>query len=699
MDNRKLTIPNIARIICTVAVIAMVLVAICIYHASVTGLAIFVAYMLFYIQLPGALLLQPMKLDRQPLSTKLLISLLIGWFLIVAEYFVSDLIGSKILLYCLGPIASLCYVYLSIKKKKSKQAFALKSSFNKIPVALFVSFVLMLLYMLLRTQYTYMAPDFATLITPGTDKSYQMGLINELARDYPINNPWVSGRIVHYHIFSQILFAVPASLFGLTSDFLIFSCGPYLNAYLLCLSFYSLFMHYCKKKENAGMYTLSIVLSNMFIGYSITNSYLFRIIFVNDNYGGYGLAAALAWLVLIKICTEERTERSTSLYRFIIIAAILILATGIKAPIGLLLIGGLIGSWILGLILQKNNLKSITPVAVLTIIFFVLYKLLLGSSGSSDSNGKSIFGFAKLNNICFWKNDLIDTLTAHSVSPLIRLAIVMSLFLIVFFSAFLIPFIIGYIREFVLIVSKKKDYDIAAVTVYAVTLLGFVMSMILTYSGHSQIYFGVILVGTVPLVVFRFWEDISMGESTAWMECLCKISKAVFIVVIAVSSILFALDNIKAYKQAVSYLTSSRTMSYSAMNENEYDAMEWISENTPEDSLFATNVYGTRNPEKYNIRNRWDNTHFMYAAYSDRRFYIEGSGFSLSESEIGIRVDMIETNSKLYDSSNTARGQLAKELGIDYVVVTKNRGDVEDLSNNDYEKCYTNKTIDIYKIS
>ena len=48
------------------------------------------------------------------------------------------------------------------------------------------------------------------------DKGYQMGLIGSLSHGYPLVDPHVAGRLVHYHIFSQILLAVPVRLFGLT---------------------------------------------------------------------------------------------------------------------------------------------------------------------------------------------------------------------------------------------------------------------------------------------------------------------------------------------------------------------------------------------------------------------------------------------------------------------------------------------------
>ena len=63
------------------------------------------------------------------------------------------------------------------------------------------------------------------------------------------------------------------------------------------------------------------------------------------------------------------------------------------------------------------------------------------------------------------------------------------------------------------------------------------------------------------------------------------------------------------------------------------------------------------------------------------------------------RKKMIETNQKLYDASNEERGDLARSLDIDYVVVSKRFSGDLDLENKDYKLCYTNKDVDVYKIA
>jgi hypothetical protein len=138
---------------------------------------------------------------------------------------------------------------------------------------------------------------------------------------------------------------------------------------------------------------------------------------------------------------------------------------------------------------------------------------------------------------------------------------------------------------------------------------------------------------------------------------------------------------------------------YLSISRDEYEAMDWISENTEEDALLATDRYYSVSPKKYAVDNRWDNRFFLYAVYSNRFTYISGSGYNLPAADWTVRKEMIEKNNELYDAANEDRGDLARELDVDYVVVSKRFTDAGDLTNEDYELCYTNDDVDVYKIA
>ena len=95
-----------------------------------------------------------------------------------------------------------------------------KVSASRVPASFFLFMALLMAYVFMFTQFQYMAPEYAKNIYVSLDKGYQMTLIGSLSHGYPLLDPHVAGRLVHYHIFSQILLAVPVMLFGMTPDFL-----------------------------------------------------------------------------------------------------------------------------------------------------------------------------------------------------------------------------------------------------------------------------------------------------------------------------------------------------------------------------------------------------------------------------------------------------------------------------------------------
>ena len=688
---------NALRILCATALLAMVFIAIFIYHANVVALFIFFLFLIFYVQIPGFFILRLANVQSNHISSQLLISFFAGWFLIILEYFLTELIGTNLLLYSLGPILSGTCIYAILYKRISSPK---KINFNKISIVAMIFAVLTLFYVLLNTQYIFLSPEVSTSIYASVDKYYQMGLINSLSQGYPLANPWVAGRYVYYHIFTQILYSVPVRLFALDSWFIIMSCAPYVTAFILSLSFYSMFRYFCKAKSRAGLYSLSVFLSHMFIARTPTTSYLYRVLLVNDNFPAFGVAAAIAWLIVLDLITTENysNNRKVPVSQIGLLTAIMILMTGIKAPIALVMIGGLLGTLILSLIMKSIKLQPLIIFLTSLIGFFIVYESVI-TPPTSSSTGNTMFIFGKMTGIAFWKKPLIEFMTSISIPSILRLGIILLVFFISFFTIYFLPVIIGYLRELVLVLRRRKNFDFARINIYASFLVGLILMMFLSFSGHSQIYFGLIAAAFAPLIAFWFFEDVEFTKTSAWMRSIAKMSKVYFILVLIVTVTSLSTGMLNQFNKAKARANPNfKHNIYRSLTPNEYEAMSWIKENTPEEALFATQKQASVAPENYSYQNRWTNCHFQYASFSDRSFYIEGSGFSLSNSEWEIRKELIETNNKLYDVNNPKRGDLAKSLGIDYVIVSKDLG-YKDLTNADYTSCYSNPEIKIYKIS
>ena len=129
------------------------------------------------------------------------------------------------------------------------------------------------------------------------------------------------------------------------------------------------------------------------------------------------------------------------------------------------------------------------------------------------------------------------------------------------------------------------------------------------------------------------------------------------------------------------------------MLRDEFAGMVWLRENTTNNSVIATDRRNITQNESYKII---DGAYFYGSAYSQRKIYLEGTAYS-SQSDVSINEKM-KVLKNIYSEENSKRGDVARENGIDYVVVTKTASGNIDLSNENLKLCYNNDRIKIYKV-
>ena len=684
------------RLICLTAVVIMLLISVTVYGASVPGLLLLALFILAYVQLPGLFILKKFNIEQDHLSTLIALGYFAGWAANLIVYFIADWLHSSIILYAVCPALTVLYIITLFKEHRSGLS-GRRIHLNRIPVLFCIFFVLILLYCIINTQYLYLAPSISDSTYMNPDKAYHLGLINSLSHDYPLQSPWITGIYINYHIFSEMLLSIPVKLFGISADMATLSFGPFLTAYCFGISMYSFFREMSAKSERAGLYCNILLLSNLYLTRNATSSLAFKFILINDNSAGYGIATALMTIIVFRQWYDSFKAKDSSRWALLVLLTIFImLTTGIKGPMGAVTIAGIWGTVLLGIIMRKMPLKSVLPLAAFTSGFVLIYLTILGSKGQSNASGQSVITFATITDIAFWKKPLIALLKSYSIPTSIRLAAVLLVFI-----AFFLPFCIGYIRELLLVLTGRKTFEPSRVLIYAECAVGFIAMFILNYSGHSQVYFGLVTAFLAPMVAFWLIEDL---EDRASLSRLSKYSLRIIVGLSAVILIFTTCSLAVYYNNHITEAIKSADPTiehsqYLSISRDEYEAMQWIEENTAEDSLLATDRYYSVAPEDYSYENRWSNRFFLYAVYSNRFSYISGSGYNLPADDWEVRKEMIETNNKLYDASYDDRGDLARDLDVDYVVVSKRFTDVPDLSNDDYELCYSNDDVDIYAIA
>ena len=701
LDKTKAEFMLIIRLACAALILLMAAISVGVYAAPAADLLVMILFFIFYIQLPGLFIVRWAGVDRGHVSTALAMGAFAGWAAELLLYFINDLTGTDLILAVTGPVMSAAYLYAVIKSRRGVLT-GRKFDLNRIPVSFYIFMVLILLYCLVNTQYLYLAPSVNELTYMNPDKAYHMGLINSLSHDYPMQSPWIQGVFINYHIFSEMMLSIPVRLFGMEADVVTLSFGPFLTAYCFGLAYYSFFREMSSRPERAGLYSLLVILANIYMTRNLRTSIAFVFILINDNSSGYGMAAVLMTIVAFRKWYEAFSRGDKAHWKLLaLVTAFVMLTTGIKGPMGAVTIAGLWGTVLLGVILRKLPLKTIVPLIVTSAGFVVVYKTVLGSKGQSNASGSSVIAFAKITDIAFWKEPLIEMMKAHGTPQIVMYAVLMTVFMIFFLSAFFLPFCIGYVRELIVVLSGKKEYDPAKVLVYAEIAVGIVAMFLLNYSGHSQIYFGLVSAFLAPAVAFWFIEDMEdVKDRSPLARNTMKACVSVMAAVIVFTSCTLAVYYSKCINGAISSAQPSDDADkYLSISEEEYEAMEWIEENTDEDALLATDRYYSVDPARYSYQNRWDNRFFLYGVYSNRFSYIGGSGYNMKEADWPVRAEMIETNSRLYDPEDEGRGDLARELSVDYVVVSKRFTGTPDLANEDFELCYSNDDVDIYKVA
>lgn len=688
------------RLICLAAVVIMLAISVHVYGASLSWLAVMALFILVYVQLPGLMVIRFAGLSPKHLSTKLALGLFSGWALALAVYFLADWLRSSVILYAVCPLITLLYLITLFRERKDADRRPLIRP-NRIPVAFCIFFVLILFYCIVNTQYLYLSPEISQSTYMNPDKAYHIGLINSLSHDYPLESPWISGILINYHIFSEMMMSIPVRLFGVPADLITLSFGPFFTAYTFGLSMYSFFREMSSKPERAGIYCIILVLSNIYITKTAYASLAFKFILINDNSAGYGMAAALVTIILFREWYQAFSSRDPDRWKLLVLLTVFIMLTaGIKGPMGAVTIAGIWGTMILGIILRKVSPKVLPSLIAISAGFYLVYVTVLGSKGQSNASGNSVITFGTITDIAFWKKPLIALLKSFDLPVSIRLVIVMAVFLAFFLTIFVVPFCIGYIRELFLVLSGRKPYEPAKVLVYAEWVVGFIAMFLLNYSGHSQVYFGLVSAFLTPIVAFWFIEDLEDKAAAS------KLSRYTLRFTLCISAVLlvFTTYSLAHYydahiKEAITNSQEGRSHSkYVSISHDEYEAMRWIEANTEEDALLAIDRYYSVSPKKYTYQDRWANRFFLYAVYSNRFSYISGSGYNLPAYDWPVRMEMIKTNDMLYDENNEERGELARDLDIDYVVVSKRFTGTPDLANDDYELCYSNDDVDIYKI-
>lgn len=677
----NIIITTLVKIAALIAAILLVCRNIVCYDANIGGMFVFAIYIIVYVELQGLGILKLFKIELSHVSGFLLTGFFTGFAALVVEYFLCELVNTDIPLYIAGPLFAIIY-FINLKRYKIKAV-----KLTEIPAAVFVLVVVLLFFALIDSQLDFVRTNIESATNVYQDYLYHMTLIDSIAKGYPIVNPDVSGMVINYHFFSDLLLALPVRMFGLSSQMIIWDCAPYVNTVMFATSVYGLFRCLLKNNRHAGLFSLFFIASLTQI-HPFGVSDCFKHIVTNINAFSTGIGALFCIIVVMCSYLDQPEIKLRGVFLLTVLAALLM---GIKAPLGLVFIASMWGALAFNAVFIKNHFRHIITAAFITVGSAFVYFACVGAENGSGAE----LGLYLIDNIkaCDYWEPLQVAFNQAGIPDFVQKSIIAVLYVIVTTGILAIPFFISFIRELILVILKKREIKISYLIMCAMSVVAVIVHEIVKFPDFysSEGYFLMIYNVIASVIALMLLDEALM----------CKGLKARVITVITSGCLVMGLVGITvaALDFSGNGIYNHKTSNiYDIVTNKEYEGLCWIRNNTPEDALFATDRYMRVSRDIYDYRIMHHNTFFGYTAYSGRNFYLAGSGYTFRVSRVGESLDYIRNNELLYEPTNTGRAKKAKQLGIDYVIVSRRFNDSPSLNGDGYERCFNNSDITVYKI-
>lgn len=651
-------------------IVLCIIIIVSIYYGQVnkTELLKLGSFMLFYVQIPGLLLLELLGIKFKNKVTKYPIGFFLGFALITLVYIVSVQLNQIIILTLYSVVASILFFVVKVVRVRKYSGFSNRKNhlISDLDLTFFISLIIIFLISLLYTQGTY--PDFKSTgyIILYPDNAWHMGIVNAVAQGFPPQMPWYyNAGELNYHYFADFLYGIALKTLGIPADVSILTGTPYLLTYVYGFSAYSVIKELRVKNCFAGIFPFFSIFGVLWGGHNYELHVL-----KNVNNVGFAAAVLMCLFILLKSYMENNS-RKNFIPIILAMALLMYLLTGLKGPFGLVFIVGAMGTSLFSVFFEsKNKPKYIIATIVLLVVFAVTYYCFIAGTSATSTTLISIKGL------------IVD---------------IKSFEFIQICGVFFVPFVIFFIQEAIGIVRKTKNFDYTIITFFAITIAGLIAKSLLEMPDGNNGYFGYASVPSLAILGTMYLSKIWDKKKN-----YVYILKLLIIVLAIISLINFSMTFLEVSKAAerslhIDKIDKKVTRGWQGyFSYYEYQAMNWIRENTPKEALIASDKQALVPKQEFNIFDRKQQKWFYYSGYSQRRFFLEGTAYvSLTDYERNL---LYKINCELYDTHNTRRRAKAKALGIDYFIVSKRLNPDLDLTDQSIEKCFTNKDIDIYRV-
>lgn len=640
-----------------------------------------VVFLFFWILCPGVFFEKYiLKQEGEDFSILFLSGFFMGMALTFVEWFILYVLGLRQMIMLINPCFTMgAVIWYFCKRSRGELVDGKPQSNVDIPflITLLVATYLCAYYMTFRMLR---AIDITSV-----DCTWQIGNINQLASDFPFRDIRVAGVKARYHFFSTMFLAIAKYMFG-GEGWLYFA--QYSIWFLPFIITVSLRKFYEKVIQNTCFVTVMSIAT--MAGFSLNSSYgpWNYHLFSNVNSVGMGIPCLLLlFLNLGKIeeyfFVKQKLEKKHVLFLVQELLFLLVL-TGTKGPFALLYVLTLC-VWLLILFVKRKvqDGKAVIFALANVFVFFIIFRFFLsvGTQGYfSDWSKDSILQSAVFGKeiLCLYERAGIDGLWGRALFLLPSLAALFT---------YLFPLGILALYDLIKLFLGKKELKSEMIFAYVFAGGALCAYYLFKVDGNSQLYF---LFAAIPFVGYLcFYEAYELLKKDTW-----RIVFSGIVLVLAVcemnSNMIKPASPTAFHNMVIDYLKGS----YPEAEDSrilEFQAYDFLRENTDENALIATNNQGT-------------GTFHCISAFAERRCYLEGyiyseRNFGFSDSE-----RRLQEMSNLFgiEWNDQDRFGFCEEYGIDYLVIFKEKGDeaAESLKMSDhFELVYENERVSIFCVN
>ena len=671
-----------------------------IFKVSCINILKFVIYNIFSIYLPGILICHFSKIRLSKIGF-FTIPYLIGYALLIAEYFFSEIFDRRIsflaVIIFVGCISSIFLFYLIYKKRNIIETY--ESGFDNL------SFIMLFIWLIINVvlySAAQMGPDSLNCFETTRDLQYWANNNVSLKLSWPADMLFMSGQRLNYHYFSSIAIAFLSEAYKVDIFTLSFTFYSFSKS-IIMIGAVTFFIESFMPKKKTAVFSYIIMLFTCGI------EKISKILFVNFMIAlpfGFDIGFAYAVLfiaLMLRQWEKENFDGGLFLLTFISWA----MCVGSKAPLAFIIIFFAALICLYWLINKKLKLAFTYGLSILG-SFLIICKFCVGLF--SVIKGDSLwsikpYSIERIMRIDGPESfDILGNLLADIGSGNIILAIIVK-----FLSVNpIVSVLFIYTSILSVIYIKKKKLNTKTMYLMASLIItgfiGYLLGYIIDAGALSEAYFllaGIITVYAYILYVWNYYNEFKEEHFSAFSKKTETIFTTIFIMSMVIGFGRFWFCSLLdegalsfAYK-GINNIININNENYSldndemAIRQTDCQALSWVRDNTEKDSLVLVDRAIMTDNAAY----------YMYGIFTERQNYIEGINMlnrydKVINDEIERRILVAND---LFSNKKDAYIKI-KNDGIDYVVQTK---DITPgfIPNSDYlELMMSSDTVNVYRV-